>query len=103
MRKPYRKRYICFEIISNSKFNENLIEIKIKEAIKELFGIIGLSEAHPKLLKELSKKNTYVLQIDHKYVQKAKFAMASISEIHKKPVIFKTTKVFGTLKKIKRR
>ena len=103
MRKPYRKRYICFEIISDGKFNENLIESTMKEAIKELFGIVGLSDAHPKLLKEFTRQNKYVLQIDHKYVEKAKFSIATIKEINKKPVIFKTTKVFGTLKKIKQR
>ena len=101
MKKPYRKRYILFEIISDSKFRENLIEIAIKNAIKELFGVFGLSEANPKLLTEFSKGNTHVLQVDHRYVQKAKVAMATIKEINKKPIIFKTIRVYGTLKKIK--
>ena len=101
MKKPYRKRYILFEIISDSKFRENLIEISIKNAIKELFGAFGLSEANPKLLTELSKGDKFTLRIDHRYVQKAKLAMAMVKEINKKPLIFKTIKVYGTLKKIK--
>ncbi len=101
MKKQYRKRYILFEVISNSKIRSDLIENAILGAIKELFGEFGLSEAHPKLLKEFSKGNKHVLQIDHGYVQKAKLSMAFIKEINKKPIIFKTIKVFGTLKKIK--
>ena len=101
MKKQYRKRYILFEVISDSKISENLIENAIKNAVKELFGVFGLSEANPKLLSEFSKENTYVLQIDHRYVQKAKVAMAFIKEVNKKPIIFRTIKVYGTLKKIK--
>ena len=97
MKKPYRKRYILFEIISDSKIKEELIEIAIKKAIKELFGEFGLSEANPKLLKEFSKGKKHVLCVDHRYVQK----MAYVKEINKKKLIIKTIKVYGTLKKIK--
>ena len=78
-----------------------MIDISIKNAVKELFGTFGLSEANPKLLTELSKGNKHVLQVDHRCVQKVKVAMATIKEINKKPIIFKTIKVYGTLKKIK--
>ncbi|MCD6547607.1 MAG: hypothetical protein J7K22_03575 [Nanoarchaeota archaeon] len=101
MKKPYRKRYILFEIISDSKIKEELIEIAIKKAIKELFGEFGLSEANPKLLKEFSKGKKHVLCVDHRYVQKTKLAMAYVKEINKKKLIIKTIKVYGTLKKIK--
>ena len=101
MKKPYRKRYISFEIISDIKFDENSIEKSIKNSMKELFGAFGLSEANPRILSELTKENRFVLQIDHRYVQKAKVAMGYIKEINKKQVILKTLKVYGTLKKIK--
>jgi len=101
MKKSYRKRYILFEIISDSDIGNDSVENAIKNSIKKLFGEFGLSEANPKLLRELSKNKVYTLQIDHKYIQKVKVAMASIIEINKKPVIFKTIKVYGTLKKIK--
>ena len=78
-----------------------MLENAILAAIKRLFGEFGLSEAHPKLLTEFSRKNKNVLLIDHRYVQKAKLAMALIKEINAKRVIFKTDKVYGTLKKIK--
>jgi RNase P/RNase MRP subunit POP5 len=101
LKKPYRKRYISFEIISDSEIRENLIEKAILDEIKGLFGTVGLSEAYPKLLIEFSKDTKHVLQIDHRYVQKAKLAMAMIKEINKKPLIIKSIKVYGTLKKIK--
>ncbi len=101
MKKPYRKRYILFEVISDSNINENLIENAIGEAIKKLFGEFGLSEAHPKLLTEFSQENKSVLRTDHRYVQKVKLAMALIEEINTKKIILKTDKVYGTLKKIK--
>ena len=101
MKKPYRKRYILFEVISDGSINENKVENAVLTAIKRLFGEFGLSEAHPKLLTEFSIKNRHVLLVDHRYTQKAKLAMALIKEINEKKVIFKTDKVYGTLKKIK--
>ena len=103
MKKPYRKRYILFEIISNSRIKENLIEKAILQSMKRLFGEIGVSESRIKILTEFSEKNQHVLRVDHRYVPKAKLAMAMIKEINKKKVIFKTIKVYGTLKKIKMR
>lgn len=100
MKKPYRKRYILFKIISDCEIRENLVENAIASSIKELFGTVGVSEARPKLLTGFSGKK-HVLQVDHKFVQKTKVAMAMINEISKKPLILKTEKVYGTLKKIK--
>ena len=101
MKKPYRKRYILFEVISDSNINKNNVETAILEAIKGLFGEFGLSEAHPKLLAEFSTRSRHVLLVDHRYVQKAKLAMAFIKTIGKNKTIIKTDKVYGTLKKIK--
>lgn len=102
LKKQYRKRYILFEIISDNKINWELVKNELIRKMKELFGEFGLSEAKIKFFNELKKDKKYVLSIDHRYVQKIKLAMALVRKINRKPVIFKTIKVSGTLKKIKR-
>jgi len=100
--KPYRKRYILFEIISNKEIKSGFIKEAIFQSIYNLIGALGLSRANVKFLDGFWEKNRGVLCIDHRYVPEIKTSLSLIKKIGNQEVIIKSIKVFGTLKKIKK-
>ena len=96
-----RKRYIWFEIISDKEIKFEIAKQAIFDSAIKLFGSLGISKSHLKVLPDFYKKNQGVLSINHDYISKTKLALAMITKIGNQKTIFQSKKVFGTLKKIK--
>jgi RNase P/RNase MRP subunit POP5 len=97
-----KKRYVVFEIVSDS-----LVEVKkafyvIKDQYKKLFGIygLGISGLMNTRIYDKNKKKS-ILKVNNKYLNELKTTLAFIKKIDDKDVILKTNYVSGILKKAK--
>ena len=99
--KQNRKRYIFFKIISDREIQFETAKRAILESSSILLGELGTSKANINVLPEFWQNNSGVISVSHNYVQKLKFSLALIKHIHNQYVIVRTTKVYGTLKKLK--
>jgi RNase P/RNase MRP subunit POP5 len=96
-----RKRYIVFEVIAEKKFSFLEVETEVKRAMKEFFGILGLSQASPMLLKEKfdKDKQNFLIKVNHKHVDELKAALTLSKSIKNVPIIIKSIITSGTIKK----
>ena len=101
MKKPYRKRYILFKIISDKEIRYETAKKAILDSSLKLLGELGTSKANIKVLPDFWQKNRGVISVNHNYVPKIKLSLALIKQINNQKVIVLSEKVFGTLKKIK--
>ena len=94
-----KKRYVAFEIISKKNINFLQASKTVFDAVLKYTGIKGLAEMGLIILKEKFNKNKGVLRVNTKKVDSLKSSLVLIKEIDKIPVIFKTLRVSGVLKK----
>ena len=99
--KQNRKRYIPFRIISDREIQFETAKRAILESSFVLLGELGASKANINVLPEFWRNNSGVISVNHNYVQKLKFSLALIKQIHTQRIVVYTQKVYGTLKKIK--
>lgn len=94
-----KKRYLSFEILSESSFSAEEVS---KAAMESCINFLGTFEAGKASLMFLSDKysnNTGVIKTNHKYTDKVRTAVALVNNINSKEVIIRTRIVSGTLKK----
>ena len=94
-----KKRYIVFRIISPESYSVLEIESAVQEALLRFLGELGAAKAGPMFIKEKCKNNQFIIKVNHKYVDEVKSAVILIKSIKKVPVILRSSKVSGTLKK----
>lgn len=95
-----RKRYIVFEVISKKKISFNELKKAINNEFKKLFGEWGFAVSRIKILKWDGKKG--IMCAAHNSTPYLKYSLTKTNKINKKKVIFKTIKMFGTIKKAKK-
>ena len=94
-----KKRYIVFEIISKKKFVFKEVKEEVDKALLLFLGQLGLAKASPLMLKEKYKDNKFMIKVNHKYVDECKTTMTLIKKIKNTPVIIRSIKTSGILKK----
>lgn len=92
-----KKRYIVFEIKSKETFSSSEIKQAVDDALLLFLGQLGLSKSSPLFVK--SKGNTFMLKVNHNWVDEIKSALILIKSIKKKPVIVHSITTGGTIKK----
>jgi|SRR3989338_3919184 len=95
-----KKRYILFEIISKENFSFPEVKKSVDEALLRFLGEFGIAKAAPLLLGERYKNNCFILKVRHTAVDEVKAAIILIKSIKNTPVIIRSKRVSGTLKKI---
>lgn len=94
-----KKRYLAFEVISES----NIVFKDIKEAIissfKELFGLEGLAKAGIQFIDYRNNKG--IIRVSTKSLDNLKAAFCFLRKVNKDDVILKSLGVSGILKKAK--
>ncbi|HDQ59916.1 MAG TPA: hypothetical protein ENN30_01855 [Candidatus Woesearchaeota archaeon] len=98
----YRKRYIVFKSESKSEVEKEKVERAVLQSTGKLLGFYGAGRTRLRFLPQFWKKNQGVLSVDHAEVPKIKTALALVTNVGSQKVILYSTKVFGTLKKIKK-
>jgi RNase P/RNase MRP subunit POP5 len=77
--------------------NEKILEA-IKDSIQILFGITGLSEINPRLIRYDEKGSRGILLTNHLEVKRLRSAMAYITRIQNAVVAFQVIRVSGTIR-----
>ena len=94
-----KKRYMSFEVISESKLTQNSIISALNSTFKDFLGQYCLGKAGINILNVENNKG--VLRLNRKYTDKIKTSLLFIKSINSKKVIVKSNKVSGILKKVK--
>jgi len=97
-----KKRYLVFEIKSNTSFKQQSAEKAVTEEILKFIGTLGYSKAGVIFLKDNYKNNKGILRIGNKHVDEIKMALGLIKSIEKKDVNVNTIYVSGILNKAKK-
>ena len=94
-----KKRYLAFEIISDSKFSKSEIEDAVKKQSLEFLGTLGYGKAGVIMLNIAG--NEGIIKVNNRFTNHIKASLMLIKDINNKRVIFKTKGVSGVLKKAK--
>ena len=116
--KVERPRYVIFKIHHSSLTSleperdgnsssppllESAVLRTIRTRIQTLYGIIGLSDVHPRLIRLYSEKMYIVVKTNHTSVSKLKFALNSLSPLqtllNQQPISFYPVLTTGSLSK----
>ena len=94
-----KKRYLVFEVITESELSANDVFKTVKEALIGYIGTKGASEAGILFLTDKFQNNTGIIKVNNKKLDELKMALLLIKKIKNQEVIFKTKGVSGILKK----
>ncbi|MBT4936134.1 hypothetical protein HOL21_00655 [Candidatus Woesearchaeota archaeon] len=94
-----KKRYIVWKIVSDKDFTVQDIQSAVESALTSFLGQLGLAKASPLFLKEKCNNKTFIIKVNHKYVDECKSAIILIKKIKNMPVLLTSVTTSGTLKK----
>lgn len=99
-----RKRYLVYEVLSDSEFTPTEISSAIKFSFKELFGITGLADAGLIFMDKMFNKKTKrgFVRVSHTSLDKLKGSFVFIDNISGKKVILKSVIASGMIDKAKK-
>ncbi len=96
-----KKRYISFEIITDSNAEFPQVRREIMNSFQRLYGEKGVADAGIIMLSNLysSKTKKGVIRVSHKNTDKLRLSLAMVKKIDGKDAIIKSIKTSGMLKK----
>ncbi|PIN76937.1 hypothetical protein COV17_00345 [Candidatus Woesearchaeota archaeon CG10_big_fil_rev_8_21_14_0_10_36_11] len=94
-----KKRYIVWKIVTDKNFSVQDIHHAVDSALNSFLGQLGMAKASPLFLKEKCNNKTFIIKVNHKYVDECKSALILIQKIKNIPVIVTSVTTSGTLKK----
>ena len=94
-----KKRYVVFDVISDSKINADELVNCINKRCFEFMGILHFAKAGVLILKNQFSDHKGMLRVNHKYVDHIKAALMMITKINNKKVNIRAIGVSGILKK----
>lgn len=101
-----KKRYLAFEIVSESRFNEfRPVSEQISEKTLGFLGQLGVARAGIQILPETWNKEVQrgIIRVGHKHVDELKASLSFIREIDNQEAIIKTIGISGIINKAKER
>ncbi len=97
-----RRRYIAVNIECSKILNEIDIYEVIFTNLLRLFGEYGASQADLSLIEYNPEKKLAVLRCSHKALDIVKASITTITEVANEKVAFRTIRVSGTLKSLRK-
>lgn len=95
-----KKRYLVFEIISNSKISKfKAVSDAIYKKVFECLGEFRTAEAGIMIIKFDNMKQKGIIKVNHNFVDLLKSALIMITKVGRQKVVFKSVGVSGILKK----
>ena len=92
-----KKRYIVFEVLSDTKFSFSIIKDIILDSYRKLFGELGLAESGIDFVE--FKDNNGIIKVSNKSVNNIKASFCFIRKVNKQDVIVRSLGVSGILNK----
>ncbi|MBI2105743.1 hypothetical protein HYT56_02810 [Candidatus Woesearchaeota archaeon] len=96
-----KKRYIAFEIESESRLDREEIINAVDSSCKSFIGDFYSGKAGIMVLDETISNNKGVLKVGNKYLDLVKSGLMMIRKVNGKNILFKNVKVSGSLGKSK--
>jgi ribonuclease P/MRP protein subunit POP5 len=101
--KRVRRRYLAIKFVSEQAFTERAVMNAIWKAILRLFGEYGASQTELNLVEADPQSNYAVVRCSHRYHERTRASIASITEINGKPAVVHVIGVSGTLKALRKK
>ena len=98
-----RRRYILFEVISDSPQDFYMVSREITESCISLIGELGTAKANLKVMKSLFTGRFGVARCSHRYVEEVKLAIGLVMMLGDSRASFNVLGASGTIKALKRR
>jgi len=101
--KIVKRRYLAVSIDSHEALGSRDFMDAVWGAVSRLFGEYGASQAGLSLIDYYETKKLVVIRTWHKTLEMVRTALASITQIGKKPVALHVLAVSGTIKALHKR
>ncbi len=95
-----KKRYIAYEVIVEKALKREAIVGAINQGLLRFLGELGCAKAGIIFVENKEKKG--ILKVNNSTVDQIKAGLSLIKDINGEKVIIKTTKVSGTLAKLRK-
>lgn len=95
-----KKRYISYEIIAEKPIKREAIIGALNQGLLRFLGEFGSAKAGIMFIE--NKENKGILKVNNTMVDQVKSGLILIKDINSEKVIIKTTKVSGTLAKLRK-
>jgi ribonuclease P/MRP protein subunit POP5 len=96
-----KKRYIAFEVESESRLNKTQVVKSVNSGCREFLGDYLCGKSGVRAVEEFFSGTGGVMRVKSGYVDYVKTSLALIKKVEGKRVMFKNTKVSGNLSKVK--
>lgn len=97
-----KKRYLVYEVLSESAVKQQDAEANIKAAFHEFLGDLGMAKAGIMFLKDW-ENNKGIIKMSHKEVDNVKAALTLVKEVNGNKAIVKSLGLSGILEKARAR
>jgi len=98
-----KQRYLALKIESAESFEEEDVRDVVWNAVIQLFGEYGASQAGLFLVQYDKQKKEAVLRCSHKALPMVQASIASVTKIRDKPVAMHVLRISGTLRALKKK
>ena len=102
MSRRERRRYLEIKVETEQPVNERALMDVVWDAVLQLFGEYGASQANLTLIDYDPQKGCAVVRCSNKALEMVRASVASITKIDEKPVAMHVLRVSGTLKSLRR-
>ena len=97
-----KKRYIIYEVISNSKMNFDLVKDALNGIFERFLGAVNLARANIIIFEDF-KNQKGIIKVNNSYIDYVKAAFIQINKIGNEEVIVRSAGISGILNKAKER
>ncbi|MEA3429979.1 MAG: Rpp14/Pop5 family protein [Nanoarchaeota archaeon] len=96
-----KKRYLVFEVMSESKFDFELVSRSMKKTFNSFLGEIGMAKAGAYIMPEKWNKSKQkgVIRLNHDMLDEIRAALTLVKDFNGVEVLIQSVGVSGILKK----
>ncbi len=96
-----KKRYIAFEVDSESGFSKEEIVNAVDASCRDFLGEYGYGKGGVMIVNDSVNGKKGVVRVNSKYVDLVKVSLMMMKSINNNKVVFKNVKTSGALKNVK--
>jgi RNase P/RNase MRP subunit POP5 len=98
-----KRRYLAVKAESKEPIQGKEVLDAVWDALTQLFGEYGASQAELALIRDHKEKGYFILRCSRKALPMVRASIASITEIGEKPAVIHVLRVSGTLKALSKK
>ena len=95
------RRYLAISLDGGDAYSEQEVSDTLYQAIRELFGYLGVSGLQPRLIEYDEKTRKGIVRCSRSHIREMRAALALITEISNSVAAVRVTGASGTIKSLK--